>query len=51
MKKFFTLVLSLFLVLSMAACGKPQTSEFEGGTFEGTAKGFGGDVVAKVLSP
>lgn len=49
MKKLFTLAVSIMMALSLAACQSGgQTSGFEGGTFEGTAKGFGGDVAAKV---
>lgn len=67
MKKLFSLVLVLTLVLSLAACGKksqttgteqgPTATEgagaskgkFTAGTYEGTAKGFGGDIVATVV--
>ncbi|MBP3399788.1 MAG: flavocytochrome c [Erysipelotrichaceae bacterium] len=51
MKKILTLVLSMMMALSLAACqntDQPSESGFSGGTFEGTAKGFGGDVVANV---
>ncbi|MBE5961174.1 MAG: flavocytochrome c [Lachnospiraceae bacterium] len=63
MKKVFSLLLVAVLVLSLAGCGNKakdnaadtnnnvtteETGRFKAGTYEGTAKGFGGDVTAKV---
>ena len=44
MKKVLALLLSVLMVLSLVGCG----SEFAGGTFEGSAKGFLGDVNVKL---
>ncbi|MBE5968022.1 MAG: flavocytochrome c [Lachnospiraceae bacterium] len=58
MKKIFALLMIAVMTLSLAACGKtkdetttnPETTnaKFKAGTYEGTAKGFGGDIVATV---
>lgn len=49
MRKITKLLLCGLLALSMSACtSKPTNSGFKAGTYEGTGKGYGGDIVAKV---
>lgn len=48
MKKVFALVLSLVMVLSLAACGGAPKASYKEGTYEGTAAGFGGDLKVSV---
>lgn len=58
MKKIVALFMIAVMTFSLAACGKtkndtkttPETTntKFKAGTYEGTAKGFGGDIVATV---
>ncbi len=49
MKKLLTGILSVFMVLSLAACSGNSSSEgFKPGTYTGTAQGYAGDVVVEV---
>lgn len=59
MKRLFALFMIAVLSLSVVACGKKEDAtsttdattagaKFKAGTYEGTAKGFGGDIVATV---
>ena len=51
MRRKFAIVLTSAMMLSLAACGTQDNasgSKFKAGTYEGTAKGFGGDIKATV---
>lgn len=52
-KKIISLVLCMLMILSLAGCGSNSTASqtaslFKAGTYEGTAKGFNGDITAVV---
>ncbi|MDF2820888.1 MAG: flavocytochrome c [Clostridiales bacterium] len=54
MKKFFVLLMVSILTVSLVACKNNENennskSEFKAGTYEGTAKGYGGDIIATVI--
>ncbi|GAB6085808.1 flavocytochrome c [Alkaliphilus crotonatoxidans] len=53
MKRILALLITFLLIFSLAACGGPKEAitegaKFKAGTYEGTAKGFGGEIVATV---
>lgn len=52
-KKIISLLLCMLMILSLAGCGSSSTASqpaslFKAGTYEGTAKGFNGDITAVV---
>lgn len=54
MKRILAICLVMVMVFSLAACGSTsgtgsQGAKFKAGTYEGTAKGFGGEIVATVV--
>ncbi|MDF2821054.1 MAG: flavocytochrome c [Clostridiales bacterium] len=57
MKKFLAIIMVVILSVTLASCGAKEKekettnsgTKFKAGTYEGTAKGFGGDVVATVV--
>ncbi|BBF42814.1 fumarate reductase flavoprotein subunit [Lachnospiraceae bacterium KM106-2] len=52
MKKIMTFLLVAAMAMSLIACGKKENNDasgkFKAGTYEGTAKGFGGEIKATV---
>lgn len=50
MRKFFSLVLALMLLFTVSAYAEalPEETLFTSGTYEATAKGFGGDVTVTI---
>ena len=49
MKKGLKFLLASLMMLSLVACGDSNKSKFKAGTYEGTAQGFGGEIVATVV--